>query len=253
VGCSTWKKKKDGKTLLGRESFLTPVIFEGQTPVFNPGIGKLENKGKRPNLPWSPFPLADIRDHFKSEKLGLQWNFARTPQDNFYSLADGKLKMKLLPEIMDSLVSPSMIIRRITHHDFFMQAKMEFTAKSQNEVAGVTIYRASTNYYQMVKTQNTVKLIRRQGKNIEVIAEKPYTKSDVVFSIKAVDGKMNFMFGDKEWSKEMLAEGISLEAISDENTLGFTGPFIGMYASSQGSTSQNEVQFDWFDYEDLKK
>ena len=57
----------------------------------------------------------------------------------------------------------------------------------------------------------------------------------------------------RDRSKEMLAEGISLEAISDENTLGFTGPFIGMYASSQGSTSQNEVQFDWFDYEDLKK
>lgn len=252
-GVALGKRKKDGKTLLGRESFLTPVAFEGQTPVYNPGIGKLENNGKRPDLPWSPVPLAEIKDQFKGDKLGLQWNFARTPQGNFYSLSDGKLKMKLLPEIMDSLVSPSMIIRRITHQDFFMQAKMEFNAKSQNEVAGVTIYRASTNYYQMVKTQNTVKLIRRQGKNIEVMAEKPYTKSDVIFSIKAVGGTMNFMFGDKEWSKETLAEGISLEAISDEKTLGFTGPFIGMYASSNGTSSQNEALFDWFDYEDLKR
>jgi xylan 1,4-beta-xylosidase len=252
-GVALGKRKKDGKTLLGRESFLTPVKFEGNTPVFNPGVGKIETQGKRPLLPWSPFPLSDNRDHFKGEKLGLQWNFVRTPKENCYSLSDGNLKLKLRPEIMDSLVSPSMIIRRITNQDFFMQAKMEFSAKSPNEVAGVTIYRASTNYYQMVKTQNTIKLIKKQGKNIELIAEKPYSKNDVVFSIKAVDGKLNFMFGDKEYSKEMLAEGVSFEAISDEKTLGFTGPFIGMYASSQGVTSNNEAVFDWFDYEDLNK
>jgi alpha-N-arabinofuranosidase len=50
-----------------------------------------------------------------------------------------------------------------------------------------------------------------------------------------------------------LADGQPLDVISDESTLGFTGPFVGMYASSQGVASENKALYDWFDYEDLKK
>jgi alpha-N-arabinofuranosidase len=247
------KRLKDGKTILGREIFLTPLTFEGNTPVFNPGIGKIEIELKRPNLPWSPTTKIEIRDNFDSEKLNLHWNFVRTPYDKWYDIKDGKLSVKLRPEVADSLVNPSMIIRRIKNHNFHAGTKLSFTSKTNNEVAGMTIYRASGNYYLFVKTANTIKLIQKKGSKVVVIAEAACANSEVYLSIQAKDGKINFLYGDQDWNMKSLADGQPLDVISDESTLGFTGPFVGMYASSQGVASENKALYDWFDYEDLKK
>lgn len=244
------KRLKYGKTLIGRETFLTPVAFEGNTPVFNPGIGKIEMQLKRPNLPWSPTPKVEIRDNFENEKLNLHWNFLRTPYENWYDIKDGKLSIKLRPEVADSLVNPSMIIRRIKNHDFSVGTKLSFTTNSTNEVAGLTIYRASSNYYQFLKTSKTIKLIKKKGNKVEVVAEVEYANNEVYLTIKAKDEKLSFMFGDQDWNLKPLVEGQPLDVISDEATFGFTGPFVGMYASSQGVSSDNKARYEWFDYED---
>ena len=70
------KRFIDGYTLLARETFLTPVKFEGQRPVFNPGIGIIQPEQKRPDLPWSPFPKKPAKDEFNADKLDLEWNLA---------------------------------------------------------------------------------------------------------------------------------------------------------------------------------
>ncbi|MBP6411254.1 MAG: family 43 glycosylhydrolase [Pseudarcicella sp.] len=246
------KRKKDGKTMLGRETFLTPVAFEGNTPVFNPGIGKVEPVTKRPNLPWSPFPKTEIRDNFEGQSLNLNWNFLRTPYQKWYDLKDNKLSINLRPEVADSLVNPSMIIRRIKNQDFYAATKLIFKSNAENEIAGLTIYRASANYYQLVKTPSAIKLIKRKGSTKEVVAEVEYKNQDVHLSVKAKDGKLFFMYGEKEWSMKAIAVPQDFAVVSDEATLGgFTGPFVGVYTSSNGLVSQNSAIFDWFDYEDI--
>ena len=43
--------------MLGRETFLTSVSFQGEQPIFNPGIGRVLMEDKFPNLPEFPVDL----------------------------------------------------------------------------------------------------------------------------------------------------------------------------------------------------
>jgi xylan 1,4-beta-xylosidase len=134
------KRKVEGETLLGRETFLAKVEFEGQTPIFNPGHGKMLFEQQRPDLPWTPVEPEPVRDNFDSNELGLKWNFIRVPRDNFYNLNNNQLSISLRPEVIDSLMNSSLIIQRIRHHGFEATTKMNFTSRNRNEQAGLVIY-----------------------------------------------------------------------------------------------------------------
>lgn len=242
------KRQINGKTYLGRETFLTPVKFEGQTPVFNPGIGKLQDIAKRPDLPWTPVEKTPERDHFTSTILDLNWNFLRTPYTQWYTLKDGKLTIQLRPEVVDSMVNPSMIIRRMEHHTFSASTKLSFTTKNANEAAGLIIYRASTNHYQFLKYADQIVLRKRVANKTEEIFRIPYTHKDVVLAVEAKGHELMFTYGENENSMQQMSGKQPFDVISDEKTLGFTGPFVGMYATSNGKKSKNTASFDWFEY-----
>lgn len=45
----------DGFTMLGRETFLTPVEFQNGWPVFNPGVGRVLSVEKATGIRPHPF------------------------------------------------------------------------------------------------------------------------------------------------------------------------------------------------------
>ena len=111
------KRRVDGFTPLARETFMTPLKMEmnsGQlTPIYNPGIGRLKMEQKRPDLPWTPVPVVPARDNFEIQELALQWNFLRVPLEKWYSIREDGLILSLRPQVADSLVNPSMVVRRM--------------------------------------------------------------------------------------------------------------------------------------------
>lgn len=66
-------------TMLGRETFLTPVTFQHGWSVFNEGVGRVKLIEKATGLPLSPVPEELVRDDFNGDSLRLCWNFLRTP------------------------------------------------------------------------------------------------------------------------------------------------------------------------------
>lgn len=246
------KRKIDGQTLLARETFLTPVEFqvqEGiQTPVFNPGIGQLSVEQKRPDLPWSPVNVVPVRDEFASSKLALQWNFLRTPYTDWYKLEKGSLVIKARPNVIDSLTNPSFIAQRIEHYYWEAATKVNFSSKNHNEQAGLVIYRRSTNHYQLLKEENEVVLIKTlKGKKSE-IARVKYVGKEVIFKVKAETVNVQFYFGDSLDNLLPIGEVQDLGLISDEQSGGFNGPYIGMYVTSNNQKSKASAAFDWFEY-----
>lgn len=249
------KRKKDEFSLLARETFLTPVRFENQegtmTPVFNPGIGHLSQSQKRPDLPWSPFEAKPVRDEFDTDKLGLEWNFLRTPYTKWYDIANGELSINLRPELLDSLVNPSFIACRIQHHRFRATTKMEFASRRKNETAGISVYRNSTNHWQLIKQGRELVLIKtKKGQTIEV-ARVPYTAKNVLLQVEGDNTKVSFKYGPAIKSLKLLAENEDLTVVADEVALGFSGPYVGMYGTSNGKKSKKTVSFKWFDYEEM--
>ena len=71
---------------LGRETFLVPVRWEDGWPVVAPGSGRVESVERAPDLPEQRWPAVPACDHFETQTLAPQWNFLRTPRDDFWSL-----------------------------------------------------------------------------------------------------------------------------------------------------------------------
>jgi xylan 1,4-beta-xylosidase len=246
------KRLVDGKTLLARETFLAPLQFEEQegqlTPVFNVGIGKVQPEMKRPNLPWSPFTQKPARDNFESCELALEWNFLRTPYTQWYKIEKGNLNIQLRPEILDSLVNPSYIARRIQHHKFTASTAFSFKSKKANEIAGMSLYRSNTNHVTFTKQGNELVLIRSDKKGKTEIGRKTIKSDKLVLKVVGNNTKAAFYFGENEQNMSLFAENVAIDTLCDELALGFSGPYVGMYASSNGVASKNIASFDWFEY-----
>ncbi|MDA3892133.1 MAG: glycoside hydrolase family 43 protein [Salinivirgaceae bacterium] len=242
------KRYVDGYTLLARETFLCPVEFEGQTPVFNKGVGIVEPEMKCPNLPWTPFEKKPARDEFDGSKLNLEWNQLRSPQESWYALSDGKLALNLRSQVLDSLTNPSLLARRIQHHNFTATLSMNFSSKKENEKAGMILYRRSTCHYQFVKEKNALVVIKTiKGKKTEE-ARVPYSGKNVILKAEGNGLKLQFSYGSSENEMKAIEEIQDMSVISFEVAEGFNGSYVGMYATSSGNPSKEKAKFNWFEY-----
>lgn len=251
---SLGKRKFDGGTYLARETFLMPVEFqklEGmkyKTPIFNPGKGMIQEVCERPDLPWTPVEKPVVRDDFNKDTLALEWNFLRTPMEKWYDIKDGSMQIKLRPQVADSLVNPSLIARRIEHIDFTASTKVNFSTRKTNEQAGIIVYRSSKGFALFVKEKNDVALYEVTKKGRKEVARMPYKKQEAVMTVTSDGMNLHFFYGENEKSLTDMGSVISLRVISDEQNNGFNGPYVGMYATSNGQSSKNSAKFDWFDY-----
>ncbi|MEL7341563.1 MAG: family 43 glycosylhydrolase, partial [Bacteroidota bacterium] len=246
------KRKIDGYSLLARESFLTPVQIETQedwpTPVFNPGEGKLLMQQARPDLPWHPWPSVPQRDEFDKPTPSLAWNCLRSPQTEWYSLSDGMLQLQVRPEMLDSLGNPSYLAQRIEHHQFSAGTKMKFAPKP-NEQAGLVLYRNSTHHLGILLEKGELIVYETEGGKKTILVQKPWKKKSVVLKAQSDGLKLQFWAGEKEDKLQMIGPEADLSILADEKAGGFSGPYVGVYASSQGAASQNVARFDWFEYQ----
>lgn len=247
------KRKINGQTLLARETFLTPLAFEktegDQAIVFNPGEGKLLLEQKRPDLPWSPVNKTDARDEFESSSLNLYWNCLRSPFDKWYELKEGKLMINLRPEVLDSLVNPSFIAQRIEHHAFSASTKLSFKSKKENEQAGMALYRTSDAFITLLLGKGEVKLVSEFKDEKTILASTKWTGSDVVIGVTYSDLMAQFQIGSSVQSLQNIGDPVSLSILTDEKSSGFNGPYIGMYATSNGLKSKTAANYEWFEYQ----
>jgi alpha-N-arabinofuranosidase len=246
------KRKIDGYTPLARETFLCPVNMESNdgvlTPIFNPGIGRLEPEQNRPDLPWTPVPEIRARDNFDTEELALQWNFLRVPYEKWHSVDENGLNLLLRPQVADSLVNPSMVVRRIEDHYFEAATHLHFNSKKENEQAGLIIYRNSQCHYQLLREQKQLVLIKTRLGVKEEMARVDWKEKDVVLSAKVNGLDLGFGYGSSLESQQQIGEIQSMDVVSDEVALRFNGSYIGMYASSNGRDSKSTATFQWFEY-----
>ena len=147
-----------GLVPLGRETFLCAVDFQNGEPIFNPGAGVIGNRLKRPPLPWTPVSKASKQNDFEGPALSPEWVTMRIPEQPFHHFAGGGLSLSLRPEMADSLVCPSMLLRRVHSHNFSATTTMSFSTRRVNEWAGLVLYRTAKGYYSLLKGKNEIRL-----------------------------------------------------------------------------------------------
>lgn len=243
------KRRIDNLTTLGRETFLAKVDFEGQTPIFNKGEGKVLMSQKRPDLPWTPVEKEPAMDNFDGDKLGLKWATIRTPKESFYNVNNGKVTLNLRKEVMDSLVNSSILLQRIEHHKFEAKTKMIFETSEDNEQAGLVIYRTNENHFELIKDKNSLVLIKTfKGEKTE-ISRVNYNEKEVYLAVEGNDLEAQFSYGNSENSLNPIGGKQHLIVIADgQGNTQFNGPGVGMYGTANGRESKNNAVFDWFYY-----
>lgn len=252
------EENKKPRFILGRETFLSLVDWSGEWPVVNPKgeIGRSELVQEKTSLPEMVVDKSYLLEDFNAEKLHYQWNFLRTPRTEWWSLFEkkGYLRLQLRPEMISEKVNPSFIGKRQEHANFSVVTKMIFNPLADNEEAGILLERDQNSYLKYTVTRENNKLVLkvalRSGESTvdSLIVQRPVKDDNIhlKMTVKGLVHNFSYSFNGKRWRD--LKQDIDLS--ETDYVLGgrWTGPYIGMYASSNGKPSQNSVYYDNFYY-----
>jgi len=242
LGCRPYS---DEQFNTGRETFMLPVKWVDDFPVIlengktlAPVIAKkdIAPKGETQsgNFSW--------RDEFNKPTLDMKWLMLRTPREQWWNIAKGKLDLEVLPRSLSQKENPAFIAHRQQHTNFDASTSMLFTPKTDKELAGMAYFQNEKNYFVIGKTLKNNKqviLIQSVIKGVvTLVTEKELALSDysknVNFSIQVNEGAANFYYSTSA-SKHaiLLAPNIDVSNLSTKKAGGFVGSVIGMYATSK--------------------
>lgn len=239
---------------LGRETFLTPVSWEDGWPLVSPGMGRVELEHAVPNLPQQTWPAPPACDQFEGDSLAYYWNFLRTPREDFYSLSarPGHLRLRLRPQRLVERANPSFVGRRQRHIDFVARTCIEFVPQSVHETAGLVLLQNDRFHYRFVvglgENGRFLRLVKCEKGVESILAEQPVDSNRLYLKVEAVGQAYSFFAATEPEMWQEVAGGVDGRILSTPIAGGFVGAYMGMYASSNGHTSQNTADFAWFEY-----
>ncbi|MEM9986501.1 MAG: hypothetical protein AAF804_15525, partial [Bacteroidota bacterium] len=132
---------------------------------------------------------------------------------------------------------------------FSAQTQLTFAPANQNEIAGLIIYRNSTHHLQLVKAQGQLLLRRHEGGRVDTVAQIPFSGAGVQLKVEADGLAFRCFYAVPGGTYQALGAPQPMRLISDEAAGGFNGPFVGLYASSQGQPSKSEARVEYFEYQ----
>ncbi|MFD1628858.1 glycoside hydrolase family 43 protein [Pseudopedobacter beijingensis] len=246
----------------GRETFIAPVKWtEDGWPIINPDHKEIQYEytfNWKEQTEKAPFPLNgnfQQRYIFK-DTIANSLLFMRTKDDSWYSLSKQKgLILKLKPETIMQEGNPAFIGRRQQHLKMEASTDMEFTPQNGNETAGIIIFQSEKHFYYMCKSKfqkyDVIQLYRGDANNpfMDLVTQKQTKKSaKVQLKIVADGASYSFYYAEKKDEWKPLREKMDGRYLSTKSAGGFVGCLIGVYASSNGQASTNQVHFKYLDY-----
>jgi len=236
---------------LGRETFLTPVVWEDGWPIIGDrGQIALEMEG-HDRLPPVEAQSYSTHDDFDGDTLPFHWNFLRNPVEGAWSLAKSRLILKCGESGLDSMVGQSWLGRRQQHFDFKASARIEFVPRRPYEEAGLTVFQNESHHYEVALTcRDQVRrlIVRRTiGTLSAEVASSPIPDGPLTLMIEGSESEYSLGYISGDSATIILAEG-ETRYLSTEVGGRFTGVYLAMYATANGQHSGTVAQFDWFAY-----
>lgn len=260
---------------IGRETFICPVIWERDWPVFTPETGKVEWEYDAPNLPQTVYPEEPSRDDFDDAALPMYFIFWGRPYQKIWDIRDSKLSIKCIrqrpdeelkamsfndPNDKDAYVA--FIGRRQREINVTAETKMHFIP-SGDEAAGLAVIQA-LNHELLIErcTRDGKQLLRAvcvtadydlppyipgftSVTKRETIAETEYSSPDVTLKITMSGEEWHIYYGENGADTELCA--FDGRILNPEKVGCMTGTMIGMFATGNGTDSENAAEFDYFE------
>ena len=234
----------------GRETFILPVDWSGEFPVFENGLIPLEPKLKMPKGVENKtgkdgfFPNGNFTftDNFTSEKLDYRWIGLRGPREAFVTLTKKGLLIKPFQTNIKEVKPTSTLFYRQQHSSFSFATTLSYTPASEKELAGITCLQSEKfNYvFGITKKANSYYILlerTEKGKSKVLSSSKIDLSSSVLLQVKAVGDNYEFSYSTNGTEFVTLGGVVSGDILSTNVAGGFTGSLIGLYA-----TSANDAQ-----------
>ena len=245
----------------GRETFIAPVEWKDGWPIINPDHEEIQyyydvnyEEVKQENaLPQS----GNFQYTLTFEKeLDPTLVFLRTVDSSSFSMSKANgLTMNLKPETCMELGNPSFIGKRQQHLFCVNEIEMDFSAKSENEKAGLIIFQDENHFYYLCKSTDQGNAVVQLYKgtpeinNMELLAQASITSSDpVLLRIDAEGEQYSFRYAEKPNDWILLKDKVDGTFLSTQVAGGFIGCIFGMYATSSGNPTSNSASYKYMRY-----
>lgn len=254
---------KDRGSNMGRETHLVPVNWEREPywwkepkyewPVAAPATGRVERSLPLPFEFRSQRHNTDFTDNFDAGPLGPEWNFRRVPLPGTFSFSSrGWLRLYAKAGVIAERGRASLLGFRQTESDFAYEASMSFDPGADGAEAGISLFQKDDNYLNFtvrksdgqmilalivkeakeeIYTIRSVKLGAFTG-NILLRVESKHDRYSYMYSL---NGGRNFFVFASTASNLILSKG-------------YTGAYLGLYASGNGTDAGDYASFDWVKY-----
>lgn len=252
------RPNEKGQVATGRETFMLPVDWTGDFPVFQNGLLPLDMKiripgadNKRNNGEFFPSGNWTFNETFQTWPLDYRWIAMRGPRENF--IVKGKQGgLTIVPsanKITD--VAPiSALFHRQQHSSYTAETSIVFTPKTDTEEAGIALYQSEKFNYTFTICKNgketVVRLVRTEAErgnantgdvnnhtaSRKVVAEIPVsTKGVINLRVVARGDKLQFMCAEGGSDYKQVGPDMSGDILTTDVAGGFTGNLIGLYAT----------------------
>ncbi|OKP94245.1 glycoside hydrolase family 43 protein [Paenibacillus sp. P46E] len=239
---------------LGRETYLSKVEWSEDGWPMMGDHGHIHPEMEGPSFYTGTLPNVDELDHFNSTEFNDVWNFARNPQSEDWSLQtrSGWLTLNGSAVTLDDVDSPAFVARRQQHFNCSASTWLEFEP-GHNDEAGLTVYMDELHHYEIalinVDGQRSVILRKRVG-SVWMIAERhPYDENHIILEIIANAKEYAFYYRNPEHADFILLGHAECSLLATEVAGGFTGVYVGLYATGNGNKASRPAYFDWFHYQ----
>lgn len=229
----------------GRETFLLPVDWSGEFPVFEGGMEPLHVKINMPAgitnktgmAGYFPNGNFNFTDSFTAKSLDYRWIGVRGPREDFVKLTGNGLEIEPFAVNINEVKPTSTLFYRQQHKNFTATVRMSYQPTSEKELAGIVCLQKETFHYVFGVTkrgdEHFIVLVRTENGNSQLIAsEKIDLETGFQLQVIAKGDAYQFNYALTGLGFKNLGGTVSGDILSTDVAGGFTGALIGLYATS---------------------
>ncbi|MDF2191612.1 glycoside hydrolase family 43 protein [Paraflavitalea sp. CAU 1676] len=244
------RPNEKGRVNTGRETFILPVDWSGEFPVFENGLvplkvrtnmpaGVSNQAGRNGFLPNGNFSFTD---ELTASRLDHKWIGVRGAREQFITSTKEGVRINPFPVSIKATAPTSTLFYRQQHAHFEATVQLNYTPATDKDLAGLVCYQKETFHYVfgITKKGNDLFVVLERtenGKSTIAGSEKLVAGSAVQLKVAAQGDAYIFAYSTDGKQFKTIGGVVSGDILSTDVAGGFTGALIGLYA-----TSANDVQ-----------
>ncbi|WP_348636176.1 glycoside hydrolase family 43 protein [Rhodohalobacter sp. SW132] len=239
------RPNEENRVTTGRETFILPVDWSGEFPIFVNGLVPLKPKLKMPEGVENKtgqdgfFPNGNFTftENFESEDLDYRWIGMRGPREDFISVDSNGLTINPFDTNIHDTAPISSLFKRHMHDTFTATATLEYSPQSENDLAGLVNYQRETYHYVFGVTkkdnEHYILLQRTEDGESTIVASTTIDADNPIhLQVRADGDDYRYYFSTNGTDFTNVGGTVSADILSTNMAGGFTGALIGLYATS---------------------